>query len=509
MDTIKEDARISRSLPSEMFVEQAMPQVLRLPDLLSLFVITVFFVSNTAIAASGGATSYIYWLVGGVTFFLPCSIAVAQLGVLFPGEGSLYNWTHRILGPYWAFFAGTCYWFPAIIIMISSADTIVTYIQGLNSGWLVEPWQQGLAVVAIIVLSGVLACQRSGMVKNLINAAAILISVATLLIVFSAVLWLVSGHKHVTSLSNPSDWSVNPQNFGLFSLVALALLGVNVPLNMGGEIVGNRTRQGQKAISGHILWGTLLVFVGYVAVTFALLAVQGPTNGASPFALVSTVDMMLGKGIGDVVVTFIMCSFLIATLFFNASFSRLLLLGAVDRRLPASIGRLNAKRVPANAVIFQTAIAVSIAIIGFIALPYSFLKVNSPVTLATDFYNVGLAFVSIVWALITLFFYVELLILCTRQSWVLRERRIFPWWVLWLSIGIGPLGCFATIAGALLYSWIPQQIPNGVWFGIIFVLLLVTTTVVSIGSMYATSLVAYERLLDEEAIATQEQRIDR
>ncbi len=499
MASTSEDAQISTPLPSETFIERTMPQILRFPDLLAIFIIAIFYITNATIAVPGGATAYIYWLVGGITFFLPCAIAVAQLGVLFPGEGSLYNWTHRILGPYWAFFAGTCYWFPCIIILISTADTIVTYIQGLNNAWLTEPWQQGLAIVTIIIFSGVLACQQSRMVQILINFAAILISVSTLLIILSAVLWLVSGHKYATSFSHPSDWNVNPQNFGIFSLVALALLGTNVPLNMSGEVVGNRTKQGQTAISRHILLGTLLIFVGYLAVTFALQVVEGPINGASPFALISTVDMVLGKGIGDVVVICIMCSFLIATIMYNASFSRLLLIGAVDKRLPALVGRLNAKCVPANAVIFQTGIAIGIVIIGFIVLPYSFLKISSPAILATEFYNVGLAFVSIVWALITLFFYVELLVLCTRKPWVVRSHRIFPWWMIWFAIVIGPIGCLATITGALLYSWIPQQIPNGVWFGIIFVLLLVTTTVVGIGSMYATSQVAYESLLDEEA----------
>jgi len=490
-------------LPSEVFVERSMPAILKTPDLVAIFIVAVFYITNAAIAASGGATAYIYWIAGALTFFLPCGIAAAQLGTLFPGEGSLYNWTHRVLGPYWAFFAGACWWFPVPLLLVSTADTLVTYIQGLNSGWLVEPWQQGLTVIGIVVLSGVVACQRARMVQVLVNFGALLILPATILIAASAALWLLHGHGSMTSFSHASDWSVSSQNFGLFSLVTLAYLGTHVPLNMGGEIVNNRTQQGRKAISTHILWGSLLVFVGYLVVTFALHVVQGPTNGATPFALIATVNLVLGKVAGNVVVVCIMTAFLITTIMYNASFARLLLVGAIDQRLPITVGRLNVHRVPANAIIFQTSIAVLIAIIGFLAIPYAFFKLSAPATLSIEFYTIGQALVAIVWALITLFFYIDLVMLVINKPQLLRQKRIFPWWVIWLAIGLGPLGCLATIAGALRYSWIPQQIPDGIWFGILIVLLVITTTIVGIGSMYATSVVAWQRLRGDEMPDTQ------
>src|SRR5207244_12317708 len=61
--------------------------------------------------------------------------------------------------------------------------------------------------------------------------------------------------------------------------------------------------------------------------------------------------------------------FIILTALFNSIFARLLLVAALDRRLPRSLGKLDENRVPLNAIIFQTTVAVLFAAIVFL-LPY-------------------------------------------------------------------------------------------------------------------------------------------
>src|SRR6266498_3500663 len=119
-------------LPSEDYARRAMPSVLVTKDLLAIFIVTIFFISNAGTAASFGPTAYIYWIVGGITFFIPSVIATAQLGVMYPHEGSIYNWTQKALGPFWSFFAGVCWWFPGPLVIVAVAVTMVTYLQGLN-----------------------------------------------------------------------------------------------------------------------------------------------------------------------------------------------------------------------------------------------------------------------------------------------------------------------------------------------------------------------------------------
>jgi amino acid transporter len=480
-----------QSLASEEYAIKALPPILRTRDMVAIFLSAIVFITNAATAASGGAASYIYWILGGITFFIPSVIATAQLGVLFPFEGSIYNWTYRTLGSYWAFFVGLCWWFPVVLILISASDTIVTYIQGLNPAWLAEPWQQGLTIMVILIATTFLATRRARVVQNLVNFGACLILCAVTLIAIAGIRWLISGHPSATSFNHPADWSINANNFALLGLITLAYLGSQVPLNMGGEMVGNSEGERRKNIIQHLQLGTILVFVCYFLATFALLVVEGSTNGSVPFALIDTVDKSLGKFWGNLTVMCIMGAFFCAVVMYNASFARILFVGSVDRRVPINMGRLNKQRVPVNGVIVQTVLAMIFTAFAFLVVPYT-IKLNSPANLATIIYNVSLAVVSLVWALITNFFYIALFKLYLRDRGMLREKAILPIPVLLAISIIGPISCIATIVDSVLYSWIPTLIPNGTWTLVVSGVVVISFTLVALGSMFATTEAAWQ-----------------
>ncbi len=479
------------SLLSEEYTPKVLPPILRTKDMVAIFVVTIVFISNAATAASGGAAAYVYWIVGGITFFIPSVIATAQLGVMYPHEGSIYNWTYKTLGAYWAFFVGLCWWFPVILVLVSAADTIITYIQGLNPAWLTEPWQQGLAIMAILIFSTFIATRRARVSQNIINFGACMLLFATTLIGAAGVRWLLTGHPSATSFAHPADWSINPGNFALMGLITLAYLGSQVPLNMAGEMIGGDEKRRHKSIVHHLQLGTLLVFVCYFLATFALLVVEGPTNGATPFALIDTVDKAFGKTWGNITVICIMGGFIAAVVLFNTSFARVLFASSVDRRIPINMGRLNKHRVPVNGIFLQTLLSVIFTAIAFLLVPYA-LKLGSPANLAGMIYNVSLAVVSLVWALITNFFYIALFKLYLQDRKTFREKAIVPLPILLGICIIGPISCIATIVTAVLYSWIPSLIPNGSWTLIVGGVVIVCFTFVAMGSMFATSEAAWQ-----------------
>src|SRR5579859_7090138 len=130
------DVDKNRSLVSEEYVTKAMPPLLGSLDMMVVYVMIIFFITNSTTAISnGGAATFTYWILGALTFFIPSAIATAQLGHMLPHEGSLYNWTHKAFGGYWSFFIGFCAWFPGVIVMIAGADIVVNFILGLNSAW--------------------------------------------------------------------------------------------------------------------------------------------------------------------------------------------------------------------------------------------------------------------------------------------------------------------------------------------------------------------------------------
>lgn len=467
-----------------------MPPILGRLDMTATFVIIIFFITNATTAVAGGAAAFTYWALGAITFFIPCVIATAQLGVMFPHEGSLYNWTHRAFGGYWSFFVGFCAWFPGVLVIISAADLIVTYIQGLNSNWLTEPWQQGIVILILIAFTGILATQRFRMVQNIVNMVIGLTFLGVFLIGLAGIVWLVGGHASATSFSHLTDWSVNwsstQGNLSLFGLITLAYLGVEAPLNMGGEI------SDRKVVTRHLLWGALLVLTGYSIATFSVLVVQGPSNGAVPFALVSTVTMALGKVAGNIVAICLMSCFIMAAVTYNLVYARLLLVAGIDERLPVSAGRLNKYRVPASSIRFQTLVAAAVAAIVFFAIPY-LANLGNPANLSVQVYDVLLAAATLVWALSTLFLFGNIGSFYFRDRAAFIKRAIFPLPVLGISVVLGSVSCLLAILGTLFYSW-TTLISNSQWWYIIGGLTLICLIIASLGSMFASGQAAWETM---------------
>ena len=96
-----------------------------------------------------------------------------------------------------------------------------------------------------------------------------IILLAVIIVGVAGVAWFVGKHPSATSFNHPSDWWLTPTNFVVFGATMHAYLGIAVPMNMGGEILG------RKVITRHLLWGTVIVIAAYLVTTFTLLTIQG------------------------------------------------------------------------------------------------------------------------------------------------------------------------------------------------------------------------------------------
>jgi amino acid transporter len=126
-----------------------------------------------------------------------------QLGMMFPGEGSIYLWTHKAFGAFWGFFAG----FDTVFVLYGVA-------------------------IALMLIAGIVHLARGRQAE--VDPS-----------VFSA--WAPSRSS-----------GINFTNWTFFGPVILALLGVEVPLNLGVEI--RRTR----SITRYLFRGSItarLIFV--------------------------------------------------------------------------------------------------------------------------------------------------------------------------------------------------------------------------------------------------------
>src|SRR5713101_3407319 len=253
-------------LRSERIAGGILPKVLNSFDMVVIFIAIVLWIPNAALMTGAGPAAYIYWGLGFITFLIPGAIVTGQLGLMFPGEGSIYVWTNKAFGAFLGFFAGFCAWWPGVLVMIATGAAVVSLIQQLNANLLTEAWQQGVVIIAVIAFSFVLSILRFRVTQNFVNIIFVAYGGAILLIGLAGVLWLLTGHHANTDLSfRTGSWGLNRGNFTFYGLVILALLGVEVPLNMGVEI------NDVRAITRYLFWGSAVVIVAYLILTFVIL----------------------------------------------------------------------------------------------------------------------------------------------------------------------------------------------------------------------------------------------
>src|SRR5437588_5791186 len=155
-------------LPSERISEGILPKVLNTFDMVAIFVAIVLFITNTTGFFGSGPVSMTYLVLGFVTFLIPGAIVTGQLGKLFPGEGSIYLWTHKAFGAFPSFLAGFAAWWPGILVMLATGTVVAQYIQTLTETTF-APWVQGVIILAVILFSAFMASQRFRVTQNIVN----------------------------------------------------------------------------------------------------------------------------------------------------------------------------------------------------------------------------------------------------------------------------------------------------------------------------------------------------
>src|SRR5881392_598120 len=260
--TVGAPARTGELL-SERIAPGILPKVLGRFDMIAIFVAIVLFAVQGSVVQQAGAAAFVYWILGFLTFLIPGAIVTGQLGLMFPGEGSIYVWTNKALGALW----------PGALVMVATADLVVTLLQFLLTlppfnleNPLGAIWQQGVIILAVIWFSSALSILRFRVTQNLVNGVFVIYGAAILTVGLAGLAWLLGGHPAANDLSR-NAFGLNSSNATFYGLVILALLGIEVPLNMGVEI------KDRKAITKYLVWGSVVVMAAYLLLTFGAMVV--------------------------------------------------------------------------------------------------------------------------------------------------------------------------------------------------------------------------------------------
>ena len=473
-------------------------------DLVVIFVAIVLFINNAAGVQAAGPSVFIFWIFAFATFLITGGFVTAQLGRMFPEEGSLYVWTHKVLGPFWGFFAGFVAWWPGPISLVFIGILVANFLQSFASFFtcngapceiLTKNWQLGLVVLAVLWFSASMSYLRMRVTQNYVNVQFWAYVSVIFLIGLSGVIWLLKGNPSSTSFAtgwNPFQGEKLalglPANLTFFSFAILALLGIETPLNMGAEVTG-----GEKAIRTFLLWGCAIVMAAYLWATWGNMVVieAGGANGTTGGA--ETVGLALGRWTGAAVALVMAWVVLTVAVVYNFSFGRLLFVSGMEKRLPHQIGKVNKNKVPANAITLQSAISTILAVVIFFLLgggesdPYKY------------FYALY-AGVTIVWCISTALLFLDVFFAKRAEPERFERERRVPTGFLFLCGAVGFVINILAVLFIFVGSWYPAGFPplaEWNWWMIGFTAISVISGIV----IWFVSQAARRGKTDEELIA--------
>src|SRR5207248_7043261 len=164
-----------------------------------------------------------------------------------------------------------------------------------------------------------------------------------------------AGHSATGGWGTASNWGIHSGQWTWFGFVILALLGIEVPLNMGVEIVNMRS------IKKYLFWGSIVVMFAYLWTTLGtMLALPAARSvGATTDILGAVQRGFWGSHGFAIVIGLVLIWFFVAnTIVYNYSFSRLLFVSGLEQRMPPQLGRVNEKtKVPVYAIVAQTVLS--------------------------------------------------------------------------------------------------------------------------------------------------------
>ncbi len=447
---------------------QQLPAVLNTRDLTVFMLLIILFISNNNGVQFGGPATFIYWALGLLTFLLPSAYVTRWLARHIPGQGAPYLWATRIIGTNWSFFAAFCAWIPGVLSVVSAIEAGIVLIQYLLPAWFTTPLTQCLAILFVLAIATSLTCLPLRLLKNVLGVLAACYVSVYLLIGLAGAWWLIEGHASAMNFTQAGGWQINGHITAIYGLIVLALLGVDVPLFMGGEIRGGRA--GARRSSRYVWWGVAITMLAYLLGTFGIMTVVPVNQAGSMVANVQAVQMVFGNLVGNTVDVILSSSQITITIAYLLMFSRLLYIVAQDRRLPTALTKQNCHGVPVCSIVVQSSIVAAIAILSFVGIPALFGTLIRPQDLAVDIYNILLAGATAMWSFSTamLFFFVSLMMFrhskktphaALRRMKIGKREKIILLAMSLLGTIAALLGIWSTVSS----SWIPNLISNGQW----------------------------------------------
>jgi amino acid transporter len=223
------------------------------------------------LAAQAGPGSVTLWLVAGLLFMVPLTVAVAALVAKYPAAGGVYRWTREDFGPGHGFLCGWVYWI-GIACLFPTAAMLYSQVAISLFGPAIPE-----AAERIVLVGTTLAMVWTALGANLIGlkigrwaenlGAVATVALAVVLAVIAALVWTRQGSATRMDIVPPWRW----ETIAFLAAIAYATSGIEAPGAMAGV-----TRDPERTMRRAGWTASLLAIALYLIGTVSLLVILPP-----------------------------------------------------------------------------------------------------------------------------------------------------------------------------------------------------------------------------------------
>lgn len=343
-------------------------------------IVALYGIFGLALSAAGPSFWWGFLLVFGGQFLV--ALVFATLVSRWPLEGSIYQWSRRLLGTTYGWFAGWGYLWTLIIAMATVALGSAGFIANIVG--LEDPSGGTLASIALLIL-------LAGTAVNLVGRGALKIFMMGSIIaevIGSVVLgtWLLIFHRQqslsVLFSGGGPDVDFLAYLTGPFML-AVAFIGWSfVGFESAGSIaeeVHEPRRQLPKAVLCSLVFIAIVVAYSSLAIILAIPDLDAVADGSVADPVYDTLTLALGAGIAKPVQVLFVIGFLASFLALQTSASRVIWAYARDGALPGAgvLVQLRGRaRIPVVAIGVTTVVGAGLFLLSIVAGDIYSLMVN-------------------------------------------------------------------------------------------------------------------------------------
>lgn len=219
-----------------------------------------------------------WYLLSGITFFLPYAFMMAEYGAAFKNEkGGIYSWMERSIGPKYAF-VGTFMWYASYVVwMVNVASTIWVPLSNsifgkdTTASWTLFHMSSTqtlglLGIVWIIVVSFV-ASKGLDKITKVTSVGGTAVALLNVVLLLGAVFVLIANHGHFAQPILSLHSFVASPNHAYGTPVAMLSFIVFALFAYGGiEVVGglvDQTEHAEKVFPKGVTISAIIIAIAY------------------------------------------------------------------------------------------------------------------------------------------------------------------------------------------------------------------------------------------------------